>query len=157
MAHILILYASTTGNTEMMAEAIADKLIAEGHEVVIKTFDFDWIKVAEIVEYDGIFVGTHTWDDGDLPYEVEDFYEELEEVDITNKVFAVFGSADSFYPTYGGAIDLIGNRLEDLGAHVYPVRLKVDMRPDKKDIQQCQQFANEVSQTISIENKQKSF
>jgi len=141
MGKILILYASTTGNTEIMADVIADTFEADGYEVNIKTFDFDWIEVEELSDYDAILIGTHTWDDGSLPYEVEDFYDELEETDITNQPFAVFGSADSFYPTYGGAVDLIGDRVVELGGQLYPERLKVDMYPDKKDIHNCQAFA----------------
>src|SRR5690625_1958001 len=88
MGKILVLYASTTGNTEIMADVIADTFEADGYEVNIKTFDFDWIEVEELSDYDAILIGTHTWDDGSLPYEVEDFYDELEETDITNQPFA---------------------------------------------------------------------
>lgn len=141
MSNILILYASTTGNTEMLADVMVDTFEANGYNVVMKTFDFDWIDAEELLDYDGVLVGTHTWDDGSLPYEVEDFYDDLEDVDLTNKACAVFGSADSFYPTYGGAVDLVADRLTELGADVYPERLKIDMYPDKKDIQACQTFA----------------
>ena len=148
MGKILVLYASTTGNTELMAEAIADHLIDHQHEVVIKTFDFDPIDVEEIPEYDAVLVGTHTWDDGSLPYEVEDFYDELEDVDITDKIFAVFGSADSFYESYGGAIDLIADRVQKLGAKLLPFRLKVDLEPDAKDIEHCQEFSRMVQKAL---------
>ena len=151
MSKIIILFASTTGNTELMAEAIADYLVQNKHDVVIKTFDFDPIDVVELAEYDAVLVGTHTWDDGDLPYEVEDFYEELEDVDITGKVFGVFGSADSFYDTYGGAVDLIGDRVKDLGAALLPLRLKVDLEPDKKDIVRCEEFAVMVSRVLGMD------
>src|SRR5690625_3875324 len=141
MAKILLVYASITGNTEFLAEVIGNELLHQEHDVVVKTFDFDPIYVDEIDDYDAIVVGTHTWDDGDLPYEVEDFYEDLEEVDITNKPFAIFGSADSFYATYGGAIDLIADRAHNLGARVLPNRLKVDLEPDNEDIERCKNFA----------------
>src|SRR5699024_344502 len=141
MSKILVLYASTTGNTELMADAIADHLMHLGHEVVIKTFDFDPIYVDEITEYDAVLIGTHTWDDGSLPYEVEDFYDEIEDVDISDQIFGVFGSADSFYESYGGAIDLMGDRVEQLGARLLPFKLKVDLEPDAKDIEYCQEFS----------------
>lgn len=148
MGKVLVVFASTTGNTELMAEAIADHLIYLQHEVAIKTFDFDPIYVDELSEYDAVLVGTHTWDDGSLPYEVEDFYDELEDVDITNKIFGVFGSADSFYDSYGGAIDLIGDRVQQLGARLLPFRLKVDLEPDTKDIEYCQEFAKVVHKAL---------
>src|SRR5699024_8114700 len=121
------LYASTTGNTEMVMEIIAEYLEDHQYEVDIKSFDFDAIEVEDIPNYDAVLVGTHTWDDGELPYEVEDFYEELEDVDINGKLFGVFGSADSFYDTYGGAIDLLADRIKHLGGRLVPTRLKIDL------------------------------
>lgn len=149
MSKILLLYASTTGNTEVMTEAIADYLIDHGQEVVIKSFDFDLIEVEMIDEYDAVLVGTHTWDDGDLPYEVEDFYEELEDVDIKGMPFGVFGSADSFYDTYGGAVDLLSDRIRNLGGQLLPHQLKVDRDPDRQDIKRCQEFAEMMYQQLN--------
>src|SRR5699024_3236345 len=125
MGNILMLYASTTGNTELMAEDIVAYLENKQHQVIIKKFDFDPIYVEEILNYDAVLVGKNTWDDGNLTYEVEDFYEELDEIDITGQIAGVFGSADSFYDNYGGAIDLIVVRLENKGATMVSHRLKV--------------------------------
>src|SRR5690625_1131148 len=155
MGNILMLYASTTGNTELMAEAIVEYLENKQHQVVTKTFDFDPIDVEELLDYDAVLVGTHTWDDGDLPYEVEDFYEELDEVDITGQIAGVFGSADSLYDNYGGAIDVMVVRLEKKGAMMVPDRLKVDLVPDKKDIIACQEFAQQVCKMIAEKKKEK--
>lgn len=140
MGKILLIYASTTGNTELIADVIADALLERKHDVKIKSFDFDAIDVEEILAYDAVLIGTHTWDDGDLPYEVEDFYDDLGDVDITGSIFGVFGSADSFYDTYGGAVDLIADRAQSLGAEVLPERLKIELSPDDDDIVRCQQF-----------------
>lgn len=148
MGKVLVAYASTTGNTELMAEVITDHLIHLGHEAVMKSFDFDPVYVDDIPKYDAVIVGTHTWDDGSLPYEVEDFYDELDDVNITGKIFAVFGSADSFYDSYGGAIDLMGDRVQQLGAILLPWRLKVDLEPDQKDILYCQEFADLVHKAL---------
>lgn len=142
MANIIILFASLTGNTELIAENLAGDLTDKKHIVDIKTFDYDPLSIEEVSEYDAILVGTYTWDDGSLPYELEDFYDELEEIDLTDKVFGVFGSADSFYEIYGGAIDLIGDRATDLGAKVLPLRLKIDISPNKQDIIHSQEFVS---------------
>ncbi|GAB3068859.1 flavodoxin [Virgibacillus ainsalahensis] len=141
MSNILMLYASGTGNTELMAEIMVGYLEMNQHQVVTKTFEFDRIDEKELLEYDAVLIGTHTWDDGELPYEVEDFYEDIEEVDITGKVIGVFGSADSFYDVFGGAVDLMADRMKNLGADLVPKRLKVELEPDKEDAKQCEQFA----------------
>lgn len=149
MGSILMLYASMTGNTELMAEAMVDYLETLGYEVTTKTFDFDPITPEELLGYDGILIGTHTWDDGELPYEVEDFYEELDDVDLTGKKFGIFGSADSFYDSYGGAVDLLWDRLHQLGAMLVPNKLKVDLEPNAEDIQDCRHFAEQLSELIA--------
>src|SRR5690625_6003506 len=82
----IMLNAITTGNTELMAEAMTVWLEHQGHTVITKTFDFDPIYVEELPDYDGVLIGTHTWDDGELPYEVEDFYDELEEEYVAGNV-----------------------------------------------------------------------
>src|SRR5690625_7815544 len=96
MSNILLVYASTTGNTEVMAEAIADYLIVHGQEVVIKTSDFARIDAEMIADYDAVLVGTHTWDDGDLPHAVEGFYEDSGDAAIKGIPSGARGSADSF-------------------------------------------------------------
>jgi len=145
MGKILMLYASTTGNTELMAEAMTVWLEHQGHTVITKTFDFDPIYVEELPDYDGVLIGTHTWDDGELPYEVEDFYDELEEEYVAGNVFGVFGAADSFYDTYGGAVDLLTARLKNLGGILIPESLKSDLTPNTEDIRNCEQFAADLA------------
>ncbi len=150
-----MLYASSTGNTELIAEAIVDYLEQTGHQVQTKSFDFDPIDVGELLEYDAVLIGTYTWDEGELPYEVEDFYEELEDVDLSGKPVGVFGSCDSFYPdTFGGAIELMGDRLVDLGAKLVPERLKIDLEPSNDDVERSHAFAqtllNMTKDTVNI-------
>ena len=149
MSKILVAYASMTGNTELMAEAITDHLLHLGHEAVMKSFDFDPVDVDDISEYDAVIIGTHTWDDGALPYEIEDFYDELEDVHISGKICAVFGSADSFYDSYGGAVDLVADHVKELGAILLPWRLKVDLEPDQQDIAHCQEFAELIHKALA--------
>ena len=148
MGKILMVYASMSGNTEMITDIIAHHLDDLGHDVVIKSFDFDVIDVDLLQEFDAVLVGTYTWDDGELPYEVEDFYIDLEDSDITGQIFGVYGSADSFYDTYGLAIDLVADRARNLGATVIEKRLKIDLDPDKEDEQRCARFAKTVSGMI---------
>ncbi|WP_077329578.1 flavodoxin [Virgibacillus siamensis] len=141
MAKILVIYASMTGSTELMAEAMVDHIHDLGHDVDKRSFDFEPLDSAEdMLGYDGILIGSYTWDD-DLPYEVEDFYDELENVDLSGKLIGVFGSCDSFYPVYGAALDTISTRVSERGASIYGEKLKIELEPDKKDIEACKQFA----------------
>lgn len=65
MAKVLVIYASMTGNTEEMAEAIAEGAKAAGASVVLKeAFN---ATASELNDYDGIIMGAYTWGDGELP------------------------------------------------------------------------------------------
>lgn len=151
MGSILMAYASQSGNTEVITDIIAQQFTNLGHDVTIKSFDFEIVDVTTLKEFDAVLAGTYTWDDGDLPYEVEDFYIDLEDADITNLIFGVYGSADSCYDTYGAAIDLVAEHMNNLGAHVIEERLKIDRVPGKKDEVRCVEFANIVSAKIAAE------
>src|SRR5699024_9263184 len=96
---------------------------------------------------------TYTWDDGELPYEVEDFYIDLEIAPIKGIPFAVYGSADSCYDTFGAAIDLVAERAQAFGADVLENRLKIDLFPNKEDEKRCQQFVQEVSEKIKMNER----
>lgn len=153
MGSILMVYTSQTGNTEMVTDMIANHLRRLGLEVTVKTFDFDVIEIEQLQMYDAVLVGTYTWDDGELPYEAEDFYVELEGVDLSGQVFGVYGSGDTFYDTFGLAIDLMGDRLRNLGATMIADRLKVDLTPDKADDKRCSKYAQLVAETVQYTDK----
>lgn len=148
MAKVLILYISTTGNTEIMAETIAGYLEYKNHDVVIKTFDFDPIDVEELLDYDLVLIGTHSSDDGQIPFEAEDFYDELDEVDLTGRLFGVFGSGDTAYDVFCESIELMADKLEFIGAKLVPERLKVDLTPNDADLKRCDAFAEAALQMI---------
>ncbi len=148
MGKVLIAFASQTGNTEMITDLLEQDLQQLGHEVTVKTFDFDVIDVDTLPDYDALLVGTYTWDDGEFPYEVEDFYIDLEGVDLTGLVCGVYGSADSFYDTYGLAIDLMADRLKNLGATMVEERLKIDLTPNKADEVKCKEFAGALTKLL---------
>ncbi|HLS09283.1 flavodoxin domain-containing protein [Lentibacillus sp.] len=142
MGNVLMLYASMTGNTEAVAEIIRDAVEKHGHRVVTKTFEMDPVDAAELAEYDGLLVGTYSEDDGALPFEVEDFYEELDEVDIDGLPAGVFGSGDFVYDTFGGAANTMGDRLAEKQAKLVPEWLVVDLYPDEEDADRCRHFAD---------------
>jgi len=148
MSKIFMVYASQTGNTEMVTDILEEQLIRQGHEVVVKSFDFDDIPMEALADYDAVLVGTYTWDDGELPYEVEDFYIEMEDIDITNHIFGVYGSADSFYDTYGGAIELVWDHAKHLGATLVDEPLKIDLEPNRQDEDRLEAFAKQVTKKI---------
>jgi flavodoxin I len=140
MAKILIAYASMSGNTEEISELIKSNLEPFGYDINIK--EIEHLDVQKLVEYDGILLGVYTWGNGDLPYEVEDFYDEIENVDLTGKKAAIFGSGDRSYPEFCAAVDLLEEKLESSGAKIVQKGLKIELAPEaEEDIEQCNSFA----------------
>lgn len=59
MEKILVAYYSRTGNTRKMAEAIAEGVNNEGASAVLR--EIKDIKAEELLEYDGIIIGSPTY------------------------------------------------------------------------------------------------
>src|SRR5699024_4916611 len=122
-------------------------------DVTLKQFDFDDISIDDMEYYDALLIGTYSWDDGELPFEIEDFYDDMEHADMTNQIVGVYGSGDSFYETYGGAIKLIWNLANDLGATLVDDPLIIDLEPNSEDEARLSVFAKHVTEKIKVKNK----
>jgi len=147
MANIILIYASMTGNTEEMAEAIAAGVREEGGDLVIKSV-MD-TNASEMERYDGVLLGAYTWGDGELPDEFLDFYEEMDDIRLTGKAAAVFGSCDSAYEAYGAAVDILIDKLTQLGANVVHPGLKIELAPSSAEIDACKQFGQQLVRHIA--------
>ena len=131
MTKMILIYASMGGNTEMMAEEVANGVRQEGEDLEVIDI-MDGIEASALENYDGVLLGSYTWGDGELPDDFLDFYDEMESINLTGKKAAVFGSCDSAYPHFGAAVDILMEKLRERGAEVYPQGLKVDNTPDHR-------------------------
>lgn len=143
MTKVIIVYASLTGNTEEMSEII-ESGVKEADIEVVRQDAYD-AKAADLLKYDGIIIGAYTWGDGELPDEFLDFYEELEELDLSGKKAAVFGSGDTSYPHYCGAVDIIENKLRELGADIVHESLKFEYNASNEELQQGRKIGYEIA------------
>jgi len=100
MKKTIIIYGSSTGTCQSIAENIASKL---GVEDVVSA---GLISAAQIAEYDNILLGTSTWGAGDLQDDWFDGIEELKKANLEGKTVALFGCGDSasFSDTFCGAM-----------------------------------------------------
>ncbi len=137
MPNILIVYGSTTGNTEFVAERLKRKLEENDHKVVL--LNADKAKPENLcVGYDCVLFGCSTWGDDSIELQ-DDFiplFEDLESAGVKGIKAAVFGCGDSSYTYYCGAVDSITEKLEELGAIPLTAALKIDGDPSsaKDDI-----------------------
>lgn len=137
MAKALIVFGSTTGNTEGVADDIGKILNKNGIPATVK--NAAEVSAAGLAEgYDTVLMGCSTWGDEDVELQ-DDFvglYDEMEKVGVNGKKVAVFGCGDSSYTHFCGAVDAIEKKAESLGARIIVGSLKIDGDPDAGTVEE---------------------
>jgi len=140
----IIVFASMSGTTELMAHTIASELTKAGDPVTVKdAFEAD---AEDLMSYERILVGSYTWGDGDLSDEITGFYDELATIDLTGKMAAAFGSGDTSYEHFARAVDILEEALKTQGCEMIIKSLKIDSwSEDEEEIEmKCRLFAKEL-------------
>lgn len=88
---VAIVYASTTGNTEALANAAAEAAKSAGREVTVKTAD--QADIGETLSADLILLGSPAMGDEVLEDSMEEFYTNLKS-SLSGKKVGLFGSYD---------------------------------------------------------------
>lgn len=140
MAKALIVFASLTGNTEECAEIVKEAL--ENLGVDVEMVESMQAEPEDFLEVDMCIIGTYTYgNDANLPDEFVDFYEELNEIDLTGKVYGAFGSGDHFYDKFCQSVDDFADKLASIGAVKGAESVKVDLDANEEDRLNLEAFA----------------
>lgn len=142
MGNILVLYTSLTGNTETMAEEMIARLEQYDHKLTAMSFGEDEVEAEQLMGYDAILIGIYSWVDGDVPFEVEEFFDDLMDLDLGGKICGAFGSADSGYEQYGTATEMLYDELEEAGATMLTDKIIVDLEPEDEELERCRKLAD---------------
>ena len=136
---VQIVYATITGNNEEVAGVIADAFEDLGADVTMT--EISQTDVSAFTASDICIVCPYTYDDGALPEEGLDFYDDLATVDLSGKIFGVAGSGDTFYGEFFcTAVEKFDEALAATGAQV-----KINLAPDNDEaIDQLDAFANNI-------------
>ncbi|WP_458415266.1 flavodoxin [Schinkia sp. CFF1] len=146
MSKILIVYASMTGNTEMIANLVEASIKECGFPVVRK--EAIEVEANEIFTFDEIILGTYTWGEGDIPDEFFDFFEDMDGIDLTGKRFAIFGSGDPSYEHFCGAVDKLGNMILEKGGQLMLEGLKIELYPEGAEENRCKEFGTAFAESL---------
>ncbi len=156
MEKTLIIYASMSGNTEDIAKLIGNSL-EEKAMIEVTYEEIENCSMEQLLQYDRILLGSYTWGDGDLPYEAEDFYDELEDADLTGKKIGCFGSGDHAYPKFCEAAALFSERFKHTGASVFSELLKIEGSPEtEEEIGACIEFATAFTEWCTQDERVKT-
>ncbi|GAB2666307.1 flavodoxin FldA [Vibrio panuliri] len=90
MASVGIFFGSDTGNTEAVAKMIQKEL---GKQLV-HVQDIAKSSKEDIDNFDLLLLGIPTWYYGEAQCDWDDFFPELEQVDFSTKLVAIFGCGD---------------------------------------------------------------
>lgn len=109
-----IIFGSTTGMTEDIANKIASQLNISKDNV----YEVAHITPEIIAQYDALLLGSSTWGSGELQDDWYDGVEVLKKSDLNGKKIAFFGTGDSdSYPdTFCDAMGLIYDEIKSSGA-----------------------------------------
>lgn len=123
MAKAIIIYGSSTGNTEKLAQVLAEEL-RHNYSVTLKdVVDAD---PQDMIDKDLIVLGSSTWNEGELQEDFQDFYDEMDSVDLKGKKAAVFGTGDSSWDEFCRAVDIIEEKVQELNAQLAAPGFKWD-------------------------------
>ncbi|WP_017473724.1 flavodoxin domain-containing protein [Amphibacillus jilinensis] len=139
----LVVYSSVTGNTSALAEVIYHDMIKHIDHVDFLTIDE--LDYQQLATYDVLAIGTYTWGNGELPPEMDDLYYEIEQQSVDHLITGIFGTGDSFYPYFCGAVDHFRDMLF---VHTeLAVTLKVELVPQTEDLSKVSTFCNRLVRT----------
>ncbi|GAB2021946.1 flavodoxin [Pseudolactococcus yaeyamensis] len=147
MALAKIVYASMTGNTEEIADIVAEKLEALGLDVDID--ECTTVDASDFVDADIAIVATYTYGDGELPDEIVDFYDDLQDLDLSGKIFGVIGSGDTFYDEFCKSVDDFEAAFAKTSAEKGADSVKVDLAAEADDIVKLEAFAETLAAKVS--------
>lgn len=136
-AHVV--YATITGNNEEVADIIVAAFEAEN--VAVKKTEISQTEVDEFEDVDIAVVVPYTYDQGSLPDEGLDFFEELADATLDNVVYGVAGSGDTYYLSdYCVAVPKFEAQFEQTQAIKGAAGVKINLHPDADDAQALTAF-----------------
>ena len=136
---VSVIYASTTGNTEAMANAICEAVKAGGAEVVFGTADS--ADQTGVTASDVILLGSPAMGDEVLEDSMEEFFGAIEG-SLGGKKVGLFGSYD-----WGDGQWLRDweDRVKSVGAVSAAEPLMVHLTPEDADLEKCKEWASAIT------------
>ena len=115
-----LFYGSETSNTKEHAFEIQELLKNTHLELAEDPIDVSNFDIKKLLEFDFIIFGSPTWNIGELQSDIADIFEDLDEINLSNKKVAVYGCGDQEgYPdTYQDAIGILSKKLVARGGEL---------------------------------------
>ncbi len=139
---LLILVGTQTGNSEVVADDVADALAEAGH--TSRLLDMADAVPEMLADADRLIAVLCTWSEGTFPDNAVEFYESLVAVapDLSGLSYGVIGLGDHLYdPYFLTAADRLADQLDALGARRALPHFEIDKGPSDGDLEGAQAWA----------------
>ena len=147
--NIKLVYASLTGNTEMLSDLIIEKFEEEKGLEIEKLFIEDMVDFDFLDDADAFIIATYTYGEGDLPEEMEEFFEALGEKDFSGKTYGVIGTGDTVYEQFCVCVDQFDDQIAKTGATNPTQNLKIEIEADSdEDFENIDKFIENFSSAL---------
>ena len=112
---VALIFGTCTGKTEEISEIMAESFLPE---LEVEMTDIAATEPEDLKKYEFIICGIPTWDVGELEYGWQDVYDELDGVDLSGLLVAMFGLGDqhNYSDTYQDAMGILYEKLLECGA-----------------------------------------
>ena len=147
--NIKLVYASLTGNTEMLSDLIIEKFEEEKGLEIEKLFIEDMVDFDFLDDADAFIIATYTYGEGDLPEEMEEFFEALGEKNFSGKTYGVIGTGDTVYEQFCVCVDQFNDQIAKTGATNPTQNLKIEIEADSdEDFENIDKFIEDFSSAL---------
>ena len=111
-----LFYGSTTCYTEIVAEKIQAIIGAD----LVDIFNIKDQPLAMCLDYDFIILGISTWDFGELQEDWESIWSDINQLDLSDKIIALYGMGDQVGYTewFQDALGMLHEQVTEQGATV---------------------------------------
>jgi flavodoxin I len=143
MSKILVIYYSRTGNTEKMANAIAEGAKNAANVEVDLNYH---VEAEELEKFDAIFVGAPTYHH-DMPMDTKQLFEEaaVKGISLKGKVGVAFGSYGWSGEAPKFVLEIMKNKFE---MRVIEPPLLAKYAPDQNMLGKCRDLGKHVSESL---------
>ena len=126
MKKTVIIFGSTTGNTEIVARWVKRALMDK--DVQADLWNAADMNVDDMIPYEMIFFGSSTWGQGEIQDDFANIYDGLSNKQLGGKSVAVFGCGDNdmFPDNFCQAVDMIEAKARACGAQIIAENFKID-------------------------------
>ncbi|MBZ6013353.1 flavodoxin domain-containing protein [Leuconostoc gelidum subsp. gelidum] len=142
-AHVV--YATITGNNEDVADIIVSAFKAAG--INVKKTEISQTEVDELEHTNIAVIVPYTYDNGSLPDEGLDFFDDLAQADLSGVVYGVAGSGDIYYMSdFGLAVPKFEVQFAKTRGTKGADGIKINLRPDDEDTVTLNAFVTKLIQ-----------